>query len=62
MNQGVSFHIWILPSSPPVTMTWFLHYAAQSIRKEEKVMDKLTSSLSEWYQYDIFSRVDEGPK
>ena len=34
-SRRVSFHIWILPSSPPVTMTWFLHYAAQSIRKEK---------------------------
>jgi len=43
-SRGVSFHISILPSSPPVTMTWFLHYVAQLIRKEKKLMDKLTSS------------------
>jgi len=43
-SRGVSFHFWILPSSPPVTMTWFLHYVAQLIRKEKKLMDKLTSS------------------
>ena len=34
-SRGVSFNIWILPSPPPVTMTWFFHYAAQSIRKEK---------------------------
>ena len=34
-SRGLSFHIWILPSSPPVTKTWFLHHAAQPIRKEK---------------------------
>jgi len=45
VDVWVSFHIWMVPSSPPVTMAWFLHYATQLIRKEKKLMDKLTSSL-----------------
>jgi len=60
-SREVSFHIWILPSSPLVTMTWFLHYAAQSIRKE-KSDGQAHLVVGEYWANDAnFSRVNEGP-
>ena len=43
-SRGLSFHIWILPSSPPVAMTY--SYIMQLNQYEKKVMGKLTSSSS----------------
>ena len=61
-SRGVSFHFWILASLPPVTITWFLHYAAQSIRRKKwwTSSPRRRVILSEW-QYDNFSGVNEGP-
>ena len=42
-SSGASFHIWILPSLPPVTMTYSYIMRLNQYEKK-KVMDKLTSS------------------